>query len=177
MDWTSISREGWSCLLCVYPQLLTQSTSVSQQGSSRSPDYPASAKWSKTGLILFELQHLSQLNGPISSLKQEKAKRKQEGSVPVVFNQSYPPVVPQLSLIPQVVRFTCSMSFPKGFISQHYDLTLGFTFILKHFIHTATVACLPDTNLRRQKSNLHSLFIQTKCQQSSPWQVLNWVKD
>lgn len=66
-------RRLCSCLFCVYPQLFNQGTSAHRVGcrrrSNRGLDYSASAKWGRTGLILFALQHLSQLNGPISCLK------------------------------------------------------------------------------------------------------------
>lgn len=76
-------RRLWSCLLRVYPQLFNQGTSAHRLGCRRRGngrlDYSASAKWGRTGLILFELQHLSQLYGPISCLKREKGKGEKKG--------------------------------------------------------------------------------------------------
>lgn len=73
----------WFCLRCVYPQLFNQRTSANRTGywqrCKGGLDYSASAKWGRMGLILFELHHLSQLYGPISSLKREKAKGGKKG--------------------------------------------------------------------------------------------------
>lgn len=174
---TSTRREGWSCLLCVYPQLFNQGTLACQQRGKGSLDYSASAKWGKTGLILFELQHLSQLNGPISSLKQEKGKRRQEGGVVGRWWWQEAPTLqgtkPGWRWINPPVSSPAGFNIPRFMYSMLYDLycdlKLGFMLIQKLCIQTAT--CLPETHWRRQKSNLHSLIIQRKCQQS----VTNWL--
>lgn len=78
--WTTTGRKGWSCLPCVYPQLFNQGVSACQQHSNRILANSASTKWGRTGLILFELQHLSELYDPIRSQKQG-GKGGQQGGV------------------------------------------------------------------------------------------------
>lgn len=77
--WTSVRGGGCDPASSVFTHsCLTGERQACWRRGTGSLDYSDSTKWGRMGLILFELQHLSQLYGPISSLKRKKGNWEKE---------------------------------------------------------------------------------------------------